>query len=99
MIIQWECKYTQGIRSEDRVPEEIWMEVCDIVQEAVIKSIPKKKEYKKAKWLFEEALQISVKRREVKRKLEKERYKNLNAEFQRLGRRDKNAFLGDQAKK
>ena len=80
------------------MPEELWMEVRDIVQEAVIKIIPKKKKCKKAKWLFEEALQISVKRREVKRKGEKKRYKNLNAEFQRLGRRDKNAFLSDQAK-
>ena len=56
MIIQWECKYTQGIRSEDRVPEEIWMEVCDIVQEAVIKAIPKKKKRKKAECLFEKSL-------------------------------------------
>ena len=72
MIIQWECKYTQGIRSEDRVPEEIWMEVCDIVQEAVIKAIPPKEKCKKAKWLSEEALQIAEKRREAKGKGEKE---------------------------
>ena len=72
------------------------MEVCDIVQEAVIKTIPKKKKCKKAKWLSEEALQIAVKRREVKSKGEKERYNNLNAEFQRIARRDKKAFLSDQ---
>ena len=78
----------QGIRS-DRVPEELWMEVHDIVQEAVIKTIPKKKKCKKAKWLSEEALQIAVKRREVKGKEEKERYTHLNAEFQRRARRDK----------
>ena len=74
------------------------MEVCDIVQEAVIKTIPKKKKCKKAKWLSEEALQIAVKRREVKSKGEKERYSHLNAEFQRIARRDKKAFLGDQCK-
>ena len=66
----------------DRVPEELWMEVCDIVQEAVIKTIPKKKKCKKSKWLWEEALQIAEKRREGKSKLEKERYTHLNAEFQ-----------------
>ena len=98
MIIQWECKYTQGIRSEDRVPEEIWMEVCDIVQEAVIKTIPKKKKCKKAKWLSEAALQIAEKRREAKGKGEKERYTHLNAEFQRIARRDEKAFLSDQCK-
>ncbi len=69
------------------MPEELWMEVCDIVQEAVIKTIPKKKKCKKAKWLSEEALQIAVKRREVKSKGEKERYKHLNAEFQTIARR------------
>ena len=82
----------------DRVPEELWMEVHDIVQEAVIKTIPKKKKCKKAKWLSEEALQISVKRREVKGKGEKERYTQLNAEFQRVARRDKKAFLSNQCK-
>ena len=72
------------------------MEVHDIVQETGIKSIPKNKKYRKAKWLSEEALQIAVKRREVKSKGEKERYKHLNAEFQRIARRDKKAFLSDQ---
>ena len=72
------------------------MEVCDIVQEAVIKTIPKKKKCKKAKWLSEEALQIAVKRREANRKGEKERYTHLNAEFQGIARRDKKAFLSDQ---
>ena len=74
------------------------MEVCDIVQKAVIKTIPKKKKYKKAKWLSEEALQIAVRRREVKGKGEKERYKHLNAEFQRIARRDEKAFFSDQCK-
>ena len=74
------------------------MEVPDIVQETGIKTIPKKKKCKKAKWLSEEALQIAVKRREVKSKGEKERYTNLNAEFQRISRRDKKAFLSDQCK-
>ena len=87
----------QGIRS-DKVPEELWMEVCDIVQEAGIKTIPKKKKCKKAKWLSEEALQIAGKRREAKDKGEKERYTHLNAEFQRIARRDKKAFLSDQCK-
>ena len=82
----------------DRVPEELWMEVCDIVQEAVIKTIPKKKKYKKAKWLSQEALQIAKKRREAKAKGEKERYTSLNTEFQRIARRDKKAFLSDQCK-
>ena len=72
----------------DRVPAELWMEVCDIVQEAGIKTIPKKKKCKKAKWLSEEALQIAVNRREAKGKGEKERYTHLNAEFQRIARRD-----------
>ena len=71
----------KGLDLIDRVPDELWMEVHNIVQEARNKNIPKKKKCKKAKWLFEEALQIAVKRREVKRKGEKERYKHLNAEF------------------
>ena len=75
-----------------------WMEVCDIVQETGIKTIPMEKKCKKAKWLSEEALQIAVKRREVENKGEKERYKHLNAEFQRIARRDKKAFLSDQYK-
>ena len=74
------------------------MEVCDIVQETGIKTIPKNKKYKKPKWLSEEALQIAVKRRECKSKGEKERYTHLNAEFQRIARRDKKAFLSDQCK-
>ena len=85
------------IRSE-RVPEELWMEVHDIVQEAMIKTIPKKKKCKKAKWLSEEALQIAEKRKEAEGKGEKERYIHLNAAFQRTARRDKKAFLGDQCK-
>ena len=80
------------------MPEELWMEVCDVVQEAVIKTIPMKKKCKKAKWLSEEALQIAEKRREVKSKGEKERYIHLNAEFQRIARRDKKAFLSYQSK-
>ena len=80
------------------MPEELWMEVHDIVQEAVIKTIPKKKKRKKAKWLSEEALQIRMKRTEAKGKGEKERYTHLNAEFQRIARRDKKAFLRDQCK-
>ena len=80
-----------------RVPEELWTEVHDIVQEAVIKTIPKKKKCKKAKWLSEEALQIAE-RREAKGKEEKERHTHLNAEFQRIARRDKKAFLSDQYK-
>ena len=82
----------------DRVPEELWTEVPDIVQETGIKTIPMEKKCKKAKWLSEEALQISVKRREAKSKGEKERYKHLNAEFQRIARRDKKVFLSDQCK-
>ena len=73
----------------DRVPEELWMEVHDIVQEAVIKTILKKKKCKKAKWLYEEALKIAEKRREANGKGEKEKYTHLNAEFQRIARRDK----------
>ena len=80
------------------MPEELWTKVCDIVQQAVIKTIPKKKKCKKAKWLSEEALQIAVKRREAKRKGEKERYIHLNVEFQRIARSDKKAFLSDQCK-
>ena len=77
----------KGLDLIDRVPEELWMEGHDIVQVAVIKTIPRKKKCKKAKWLSEEALQIAVKRREVKSKGEKERYTHLNAEFQRIARR------------
>ena len=80
------------------MPEEIWTEVCHIVQEAVTKTIPKKKKCKKAKWLSDEALQIAEKRREVKSKGETERYTHLNTEFQRIARRDKKAFLSDQCK-
>ena len=80
------------------MPDEQWMEVCDIVQETGIKTIPKKNKCKKAKWLSEEALKIAVKRREVKSKGEKARYIHLNAEFQRIARRDKKAFLCDQCK-
>ena len=86
----------KGLDLIDRVPDELWMEVHDIVQETGIKTIPKKKKCKKAKWLSEEALQIAVKRREVKSKGEKKRYTHLNAEFQRIARRDKKAFLSDQ---
>ena len=78
----------KGLDLIDRVPEELWMEVCDIVQEAVIKSITKKKKCKKAKWLSEEASQIAEKRKEAKGKGEKERYTHLNAEFQRIARRN-----------
>ena len=80
------------------MPEELWTEVYDIVQEAGIKTIPKKKKCKKAKWLSEEDLKIAEKRREAKGKGEKERYTHLNAEFQRIARRDKKAFLSDQCK-
>ena len=88
----------KGLDLLDRVPEELWMEDHDTVLEAVIKTIPKKKKSTKAKWLCEEALQITVKRREAKGKGEKERYTHLNAEFQRITRRDKKAFLSDQCK-
>ena len=97
MIISGGDRQIQRIRS-DRVSEELWMEVCDIVPEAVIKTIPRKKKCKKAKRLSEEALQIAEKRREVKAKGEKDRYTHLNAEFQRIARRDKKAFLRDQCK-
>ena len=80
------------------MPDELWTEVRDIVQETGIKTIPMEKKCKKAKWLSGEALQIAMKRREVKSKEEKERYKHLNAEFQRIARRDKKAFLSDQCK-
>ena len=88
----------KGLDLIDRVPDELWMEVHEILQETGIKTIPKNKKCKKAKWLSGEALQIAVKRREVKGKGEKERYKHLNAEFQRIARRDKKAFLNDQCK-
>ena len=80
------------------MPEELWTDIRDIVQETGIKTIPMEKKGKKAKWLPEEALQIAGKRREVKSKGQKERYKHLNAEFQRIARRDKKAFLRDQCK-
>ena len=80
------------------MPDELWTTVRDIVQEKEIKTIPKKKKCKKAKWLSEEAVQIAVKRREVKSKGEKERYSHLNADFQRIARRDKKAFRSDQCK-
>ena len=83
---------------DDRVPEELWTEVHDIVQETGIKTILKKKKCKKAKWLSEEALQIAMKIRETKSKGEKERYAHLNVQFQRISRRDKKDFLHDQCK-
>ena len=88
----------KGLDLVDRVPDELWMEICDIAQETGIKTIRVEKKCNKAKWLSEEALQIAVKRREVKSKGEKERYKHLNEEFQRISRRDKKAFLSDQSK-
>ena len=88
----------KGLNLIDGVPEEMWMEVRDIVQEAVIKTIPKKKKCKQAKWLSEKALQIAEKRREARGKGENERYTHLNAEFQRIARRDKKAFLSNQCK-
>ena len=88
----------KGLDLIQRVPKELWMEVHDIVQEAVIKTIPNKMKLIKAKLLYKEALQIAVKRREAKSKGEKERYIHLNAEFQRIARRDKKAFLSDQCK-
>ena len=88
----------KGLDLIDRVPEELWMEVHNIVQEAVMKTIHKKKKCQKAKWLSEEALQIAAKRREVKGNGEEERYTHLNAEFQRIARRDKKAFLSDECK-
>ena len=88
----------KGLDLIDRVPDELWMEACDIVQETGIKTIPMEKKCKKAKWLSGEALQIAVKRREAKSKGEKERYKHLNAEFQGIARRDMRAFLSNQCK-
>ena len=88
----------KGLDLIDRVPDELWNEVRDIVQETGIKTIPKKEKCKKAKWLSEEALQTALKRREVKGKGEKERYTHLNAEFQRITRRNQKAFLSDQCK-
>ena len=88
----------KGLDQIDRVPDELWMDIHDTVQDAGIKPISKKKKCKKEKWLSEEALQISVKRREAKSEGEKERYKHLNAEFQRIARRDKKVFLSDQYK-
>ena len=88
----------KGLDLIDRVPKELWTEVCDIVQETRIKTIPKKKKCKEAKWLSEEVLQMAVKRRQVKGKGEKEGYIHLNAEFQRIARRDKKVFLSDQCK-
>ena len=100
--IPYDCTVEVGNRFKGldliRVPDELWNEVHDIVQETGIMTIPMEKKCKKAKWLSEEALQIAVKRREVKSKGEKERYKHLNAEFQRRARRDKKAFLSDQCK-
>ena len=97
------CDYTVEVRNSfkgldliDRVPDELWMEVRDIVQETGIKTIPMEKKCKTAKWLSGEALQIAVKRREAKSKGEKERYKHLNAEFQRIARRDKKASFSNQ---
>ena len=89
----------KGLDLIDKVPEELWMEVHDIVQEAMIKTIPKKKKCKKAIWLFEEALQIAEKRREAKGKGEKKRHTHFNAEFQRIARRDKKASSVINAKK
>ena len=88
----------KGLDVIDRVPDELWNEVRDIVQETGIKTIPIEKKCRKAKWLSGKALQIAVKRREVKSKREKERYKHLKAEFQRTARRDKKAFFSDQCK-
>ena len=88
----------KGLDLIDRVPDELWMEVCDIVQDTGSKTIPMEKKWKKAKWLSGEALQIAVERRKAKSKGEKENYTHLNAEFQRIARRDKKAFLNDQCK-
>ena len=88
----------KGLDLIDREPDELWTEVHDIVQQTGIKTIRMEKKCKKAKWLSEEALQIAVKRRDVKSKGENERYSHLNAEFQRIARRDKKAFLRDQCK-
>ena len=88
----------KGLDLIDRVPAELWNELRDIVQETGIKTIPMEKKCRKAKWLSGEALQIAVKRREAKSKGEKEKYKHLNAEFQRIAKRDKKAFLSNQCK-
>ena len=88
----------KGLDLLDRVPDELWAEVCNIVQETRIKTIPMEKKCKKAKWLSEEALKIAEKRREAKSKGEKERYIHLNVEFQRITRRNKKDFLSDQCK-
>ena len=88
----------KGLDMIDRVPDELWLKVCDIVQEAVIKTIPKKKKCTKAKWLSEEALQTAMKGREAKCEIENKRYTHLNAEFQRQTRSDKKGFLNDQCK-
>ena len=88
----------KGLDLIDRVPDELWNEVRDIVQKTGIKTIPKRKKWKKAKWMSEEALQIATKRREAKVKGEKERYTHLNAEFYIIARRDNKAFLSDQCK-
>ena len=88
----------KGLDLIDRMPDELWTEVHDILQETGIKTIPMEKKCKKAKWLSGEALEIAVKRREAKSKGEKERYKHLNAEFQRIARRDKKAFFSNQCK-
>ena len=89
----------KGLDLIDKVPDELWMEVCDIVQETEIKTIPKKKKFKKAKWLSEEGLQIAVKRKEAKNKGEKERYTHLNGEVQRIARRDEKPSSVISAKK
>ena len=89
----------KGLDLIDRVPDELWMELRDTAQEIGIETIPMEKKCKKAKWLSGEALQIAVKRREVKSQGEKERYKHLNTEFQRIARRDKKAFFSDQCNK
>ena len=97
MIIQWK-REIKGLDLINRVPEELWMEVHDIVKEGVIETIPKKKKCKKSKWLSGEVLQIAVKRKEAKSKGEKEKYTHLKADFQRRARRDKKALLSAQYK-
>ena len=89
----------KGLDLVDRVPEELWTEICNTVQEAVLKTIPKKQKCKTAKWLSEEVLQIAEKRGETKGKGERERYTHWNAEFQRIARRDEKAFFSEQCKK
>ena len=98
MIIVEVINRSKGLDLTERVPEETWMEVSDTVQEVAVKTIPKKKKCKKAKWLAEEALQIAVKRREAKGRGEKERYTCLNVEFQSIAKRYKKAFLSEQCK-